>query len=178
VLVVDWGVARLLAPNAPRPATDLSPAASAPHAAPESPRALGAPVTEEERTADGLVVGTPGYMPPEQATGAARDADQRADVFGLGAILKDLLGISGDETPRPLAAIVARATAPSPADRYPTATALATDVQRWLDAEPVDAYRENPFERATRFYVRNRPLILLLLTYAIIRVTILLWRGV
>ena len=38
-----------------------------------------------------------------------------------------------------------------------------------LDAEPVDAYRENPLERAARFYARNRPLILLLLTYAVVR---------
>jgi serine/threonine-protein kinase len=176
VLVVDWGVARLLESfeGAPPPA-EADPA----HA-------------PADRTHDGIVIGTPGYMPPEQAAGGARDADQRADVFGLGAILREILksaqastnarasdpGPTAAHLPRPLAAIFARATAPSPADRYPSASALAADVRRWLDDDTVEAYRESVFERAARLYARNRPLIWLLVTYAVVRATILISRGV
>lgn len=186
VLVVDWGVARVLGvalddefSRQERPADSRPIAPDGGHALNHAERHThSAPAEPDARTRDGVIVGTPGYMPPEQAAGGTRDVDQRADVFGLGAILRDVLTVSGGDIPRPLAAIAARATAPLPADRYPTAAALAADVRRWLDAEPVEAYRENAWERATRFYGRNRALILLLLTYAVVRVTILLWRGV
>ena len=173
VLVVDWGVARVLGARHPDAGIghETSPVAAG--------RASGdALAAGTQRTGDGVIVGTPGYMPPEAAAGGARDVDARGDVFGLGAILRDLLAASGAPAPRPLAAIVARATALLPDDRYASAAALAADVRRWFDAEPVQAYRENALERAARFYGRNRPLILLLLAYAVVRVTILLWRGV
>lgn len=189
VLVVDWGVARVLggagdeeSERDERSAGDRPIAPDGAHevqeTVPDAQHASDAQHAPDARTRDGVIVGTPGYMPPEQAAGRSRDVDQRGDVFGLGAILRDLLSASGSAVPRPLAAIAARATAPLAADRYPAAVALAADVRRWLDAEPVEAYRENAWERAARFYSRNRPLILLLLTYALVRVTILLWRGV
>jgi len=170
VLVVDWGVARIVK----GPSTTAT--SGRPGVAPaiENDRQPEA----EARTADGVVIGTPGFMAPEQADGASRDADERADVFGLGAILRHLLTQSGTTVARPLAAIAARATAPAPDARYPDARALARDVRRWLDDEPVDAYRENAVERVARVYSRNRPLILLLATYALVRTVILLWRGV
>ena len=195
VLVVDWGVARVLGARGGA-AEDGSAAEGGSAAAGEGARGLDLGIGHEtspvaagrasgdalaagpQRTGDGVIVGTPGYMPPEAAAGGARDVDERGDVFGLGAILRDLLAASGAPAPRPLAAIVARATALLPDDRYASAAALAADVRRWFDAEPVQAYRENALERAARFYGRNRPLILLLLAYAVVRVTILLWRGV
>ncbi len=186
VLVVDWGVARVVGAAYDAEASGEEGSATGRPIAPDGDhevqhgdhnRHIGHS-EHNARTRDGVIVGTPGYMPPEQAAGGTRDVDQRGDVFGLGAILRDLLTVSGGAVPRPLAAIAARATAPLPADRYQTAVALAADGRRWLDAEPVEAYRENAWERATRFYGRNRALILLLLTYAVVRVTILLWRGV
>ncbi len=189
VLVVDWGVARLL--EGPERAAGEASGPSTPNGSGEGDPSSGVD-RQSERTHDGVVIGTPGYMPPEQAAGAARDADQRADVFGLGAILRDVVHLaqpvriasdsahapSTTDIPRPLAAIIARATAPAPADRYPSASALAADVRRWLDGEKVEAHSESLLERAARLYARNRPLIWLLVTYAVVRATILIWRGV
>lgn len=156
VLVLDWGVAKVAGESTVHGRT--------------SP-------TSNVTTADGLVVGTPGFMPPEQASGAAATADARSDVYGLGAILSLIAGLSGD-APRPLAAIAERATAANPENRYQTVDALATDVRHWLDGQRVGAYRERALERIGRIYRRNQALILLLLAYAVMRVTILLWRGV
>jgi serine/threonine-protein kinase len=173
VLVVDWGVARVVrevrGDRTPDAHDDVQSGVNA---------AGGDAPGDGERTADGVVVGTPGFMAPEQAGGGSRDADARADVFGLGAILRHLLATGDAPVPRALAAIASHATAPDPAARYPDAPALARDVRRWLDGEPVQAYPENAFERLARVYGRNRPLILLLVTYAVVRIVILLWRGV
>ncbi len=121
--------------------------------------------------------GTPGFMAPEQAIGDAA-MDARVDVYGLGAILREIVRASSPRVPRPLAAIVARATAADPSARYAAAQDLAQDVRRWLDSEPVSAYREGLVERAGRIYRRNQVLILLLLAYAVVRVAIFVWRGI
>jgi serine/threonine protein kinase len=126
---------------------------------------------------DGAVLGTPGFMAPEQA-GSAGQADQRADVFGLGAILRELLVAVPDPAPRPLQAVVNRATASRPEDRYATAMGLAEDVRRWLDGEAVSAFRETVLDQAGRFYRRYQGAILLVLAYLVMRAMILLWRGV
>jgi tetratricopeptide (TPR) repeat protein len=165
VLVMDWGLARILSEDA------------------ESDRKLrddlGFADVSEGLTQQGAVLGTPGFMPPEQATGV--DVDARADVFSLGAILCQALtgtlpfdATSGLEvlhrtmageieipadarkTLAPeLTAICERALAPEPKDRYTGAGALADDLRAWLEGRPVSVYRYRPLEQALRLAKAN-----------------------
>jgi len=150
VLVLDWGVAKIR--------EDLSPAVTA---------ARGSAGTQH-----GTVLGTPGYMAPEQAAGDA-GVDQRADVYAIGALLTFLV----PDPPRALKAIASRACQPDPDRRYPSVEALAADLTRYAAGLPVDAYREGLLERARRVARRHRTPILLVAAYLLMRIILLLVAG-
>ncbi len=166
-VVIDWGLARNLAADEPD----------------ASSRPIPVPAAGDQTVA-GSVMGTPAYMPPEQARGEV--VDERADVYAIGAILYHLLGgvrpyaealraefvlqrvIAGPprpltelapELPAELIAVVARATAHRPEDRYPTARGLADDLRRYTAGQLVGAHRYTVRELAARWVRRNRALV-------------------
>ena len=115
------------------------------------------------------VAGTRGFMPPEQERGEAVGAT--ADVFALGVMLR---AIVPPPIPRRLAAIVAKSTAADPPARYPSARELAADIARYLDGEPIAAYRESALERAGVWLARNRALVAVVGGYLVMRLLVLL----
>lgn len=135
--------------------------------------------TDGRLTGAGDVVGTPGYMAPEQARGDARLADERADVYALGAMLRELIAAEPRTragTPRALSAICDKAQAAEPGGRYQSVQALADDVSRFVDGHAIAAWREPMVERLRRFLVRHRVAIVLVLAYLAMR-AVLLWLG-
>jgi serine/threonine-protein kinase len=137
-----------------------------------------------DATTSAAVVGTPAFMAPEQAQGAAGHIDRRTDVYGLGATLFAILagrapfvGTSVEvmvqvvsreapplrtvvpNMPADLQTIVAKAMDRDPDRRYDSARALAEDLERFLDGEPILA-RPRPWrERIARRLRRNRALV-------------------
>jgi eukaryotic-like serine/threonine-protein kinase len=185
VLVMDWGIAKLLDAAAERTAGGGTDAGAS-------------------QTAAGTVVGTLSYMAPEQAEPGSDGVSPQTDVYALGAVLYYLLarrppfeGAAAERRargeaalpptslrrlepsiPRPLEAIVTKAMAADPAGRYASAEELAAEVGRFLGGEPVRAYREPPWERAARIFARYRTPILLVAAYLVMRTLVILFgRG-
>lgn len=156
VLVMDWGIAKVLRNSDPITSS---------HSESEAQQ------NSETDTEHGTVIGTKGYMSPEQARGETESLDQRTDVYSLGAILSFLL----PQTHKRLAAICKKAMAESPADRYFGAEQLASDIANFFDHQPISAYRENLVERALRWIDRNRFVVYLIVTYLILRFLVLLF---
>lgn len=169
VLVLDWGVAKVLADRT---------------GATLNGEQLREQVEDDSsRTQDGAVVGTPGYMSPEQQTGNSARVDQTADVYSLGVMLRELASTTHDASQgalasKMLAAIVERATHPIPGARYTSAVEFADDVRHWMDGLPVSAYRERAFEKLLRLYRQHQTAVLLVATYLVVRTIILMWRNI
>lgn len=135
-------------------------------------------------TETGAVMGTPSYMSPEQARGGSRTVDRRADVYSLGATLYELLtGMTpfggtevvdvllavlseepkpprtiASDVPRDLETIVLKCLAKDAGQRYDSARALAEDLQRYIDGEPILGKRASLLLRLRRQYRKHRAL--------------------
>jgi hypothetical protein len=171
-LVVDWGLAKLTTPvgSIEQEKDDRSEHSTA-----------SAPATQAEETAEGVILGTPAYMSPEQAAGQLDLLGPATDVYSLGTTLYLLLtgqaAFSGTREqilqaveagsfvaprnvtpriPRSLEAICLKAMEPMIADRYQSVRALAGDLERWLADEPIGAYCESWSERFSRWSRRRR----------------------
>lgn len=150
VFIIDWGVAKVL--GAPDEVSSEDPAVA----------------VETIRTIHGAIVGTPAYMAPEQAEGRSDLIDHRTDIYGLGAVLYEILtgqppfvGSNTTEViekvtfgapsppsklwpdvPKTLEAACLRALSKNPADRYNSAAALGLEIQAWQEAQLREAEEE------------------------------------
>lgn len=163
-VVIDWGIAKSL---------DEAPTAEA-----------GVLGDDAGATVAGDVLGTPAYMPPEQARGLP--VDERADVYAIGAILYHALSgklpYTGKTTdtvldavmhrppvalatlepgvPEDLLAIVERAMSRTAATRYPTARELSDDLRRFTSGQLVGAHRYTPTQLVRRWLRKHRLAVL------------------
>jgi serine/threonine-protein kinase len=190
-LVVDWGLAKVVGRPDPDPAPEertLRPSSSSGSA----------------ETLPGATMGTPPFMSPEQARGDHDRLGPRADVYSLGATLYYLLTgkppfeadnpvaalqavRKGDFPPpraldptvdRALEAVCLKAMSLNPEDRYPSARALADDVEAWMADAPVAAYRDPPARRLGRWARRHARLVAAaggLLTTAAVALAVSAW---
>jgi eukaryotic-like serine/threonine-protein kinase len=137
---------------------------------------------DSDVTLTGQALGSPNFMPPEQARGDLGHIGPSSDVYGLGAILYHLLTARppflgetveatlavvcdrepvsprqlNAEIPPDLETICLKCLEKEPAKRYPTAQALADDLQRFLNDEPILARPVTRLERAWR-WCRRKP---------------------
>ena len=169
-LVVDWGLAKAL--DRPDPPEDS--------ANPKPLRPLSG--NDTSATMAGSVMGTPAFMSPEQANGEINTLGPASDIFSLGSTLYAMLvGLapfrdmpvipmiekvklaefpppraSSKAVPLALEAICLKAMARHAVARYPTAGALADDVERWLADDPVLAYPEPWTQRLGRWARKHK----------------------
>jgi serine/threonine-protein kinase len=169
VLVMDWGLAKILQERAAANETVL--------VSSKKENSGNEETQSTVVTGHGTVMGTPGYMSPEQERGETEKVDARSDVFSLGALLKFVSSHSsaekGEKLPRALQAICAKATAERPDSRYESVSEFAADISRFLDGLPVSAYSENALEKVGRFYKRHQVAILLITAYLVMRFLVL-----
>jgi len=169
VLVVDWGLAKVLGAAAAEAPKERVPVGFTSDF--ETDR-----TTDGDHTRTGWLAGTPGYMPVEQSTGRIADIGPHTDVFALGSILFEILTTKlafpqknsearnraaqdGDfispqalntKAPAELAAIAMKALQPRIADRYPSALEMERDIEAWQTGGIVSAYPYSPIEDLER----------------------------
>jgi serine/threonine-protein kinase len=167
-MVVDWGLAKVVG-----------------RAEDSSQLPVDVPDGGRGETVQGQLLGTPAYMAPEQAEGRLDQIDRLSDVYGLGAVLYEVLTgrppFTAEDTqsllrqviheapptprqlvsaiPSALEAVCLKALAKRREERYGSASDLAREVERFLAEEPVAAYREPLPARLARWGRRHRTLL-------------------
>jgi len=166
-VVIDWGLAKQVGE-------------------PGDPATRSVGDVDDDLTSIGMFIGTPWFMAPEQFVGDRERQGPASDIYSLGVTLYVLLTDTGPfrdyqglidlqdrvlrgdfprpaqvepRTPGPLEAICLKAMAVDPEARYPSATALAREIEHWLADEPVAAHREGPVDRLARWGRRHRPAV-------------------
>ncbi len=183
VLEMDWGLAKVIG------ARETSCSDS-----PET-RNVGVPA---DATQAGTILGTPLYMPPEQAAGRIAEIDARSDVYSLGAILYEILCLEppieagplpglllrviegrivpperrashrARPIPKELSAIALKALARSPDARYPTVAEMRRDVELFLEGHAVSAKEDSPMETIMKLIQRNKAVSVATLIFTLI----------
>jgi formylglycine-generating enzyme required for sulfatase activity/tRNA A-37 threonylcarbamoyl transferase component Bud32 len=144
-------------------------------------------------TQSGVLMGTPEYMAPEQASGKSREVGPAADTYALGAILYELLtgkppfraATLGEtvylvlrvepvpvrrlqpQTPKDIDTICLKCLQKLPAKRYASALDLADDLRRFMNLEPIHARPTGPGERTLKL-IRRRPAVAALLAMVVV----------
>ena len=138
--------------------------------------------SRSELSMGGEVLGTPAYAAPEQLRGERHKCDERVDVYGLGAILFEVLTSkipgqaeetrnileekkvwqiqSGFHIPADLLACCLKATAESREDRYSSILEFRSDLENFLAGKLMAAADYSAGEVAKKWYQRNRPMVL------------------
>lgn len=149
VLVLDWGLAKLI--DAPEDELNS-----------DTDRRMADPAADMdmEKTLDGEIKGTPGFMAPEQASGENSSRDEKTDIYALGAILYTILSLArpipkknvnealkdtiegniipiqervpGRKIPKPLIAVVGKAMALKKEDRYDSVAEIKNEIDAFL----------------------------------------------
>ena len=163
-----------------------------------------AKTSQEDRalTATGQVLGTPGYMAPEQISGDAKTAGPTADIYALGSIFycmltghppfqaatpvdtmmqklkEDPLSVRqvNSTIPKDLETICHKAMSRDPARRYSSCAALENDLQLWLSGRPILARPIGTAGRVVRWTKRN-PLPTALIAVSLLITLIVAWSG-
>ena len=172
---------------------------------------LAKPMTTAEQppsqplTATGAVLGTPSYMPPEQASGRHGVMGPASDVYSLGAILYELVTgrppfqaatpldtllqvLNAQPAPprllnpavsRDLETILLKCLAREPARRYASAEDLARDLEAFLEGRPIKAHRAGLVERSGRWAWRHRGRLMQAAVVAVVSVALVLggWQA-
>lgn len=181
VYVMDWGICRLL--DSPD----------------EAPDEAAVEVSNKQvygQTSYGAIMGTPGYMSPEQAQGRVPELDRRSDVYALGLILFELVclrpALMAKDMPallarsaagekdklfhvkpripiaRELAAIIGKATEPDLAARYQSVDDMVEDIRRYLRGQAVAARPDSLVQAAARWLGRHKAVTLAIMGFLLL----------